>query len=164
MAIVSLLWRGPLGGRAARITTLRSLKRLRGPGRGSLGGPEAKSLWKKCRESLPAPKPQKSKRKSRKRSEKSPRTHFQTFFGLFGPFSRLFGGPETPTRVGAWNRYDLANWRSYSWTERFFEPKMLVFGHSALRFQRETGKLALWPGNHAYFYVFRGIRQIGLSC
>ena len=37
----------------------------------------------------------------------------------------------------------------------FFEPKMLVFGHFALRFQRETGKLALWPGNHAYLCVFR---------
>ena len=41
---------------------------------------------------------------------------------------------------------------------------MLVFGHFALRSQRETGKLALWPGNRAYFCVFRGIRQIGLSC
>ena len=46
----------------------------------------------------------------------------------------------------------------------FFEPRMLVFGHFALRFQRETGKLALWPGNRAYFCAFRGIRQIGLSC
>ena len=48
--------------------------------------------------------------------------------------------------------------------ESFFEPKMLVFGHFALCFQRETGKMALWPGNRAYFCVFRGIRQIGLSC
>ena len=31
---------------------------------------------------------------------------------------------------------------------------MLVFGHFALRFQRETGKLALWPGNRAYSVRF----------
>ena len=52
-------------------------------------GQKPKSLQKVSKKS-PGPGVPKVRKKSRKRSEKSPKTHFQTFWRLFGPFSRLF--------------------------------------------------------------------------
>ena len=40
------------------------------------------------------------------------------------------GGP-----VYAWNRYDLANWRSYSRTEHVLGQSIVILGRFALRFQ-----------------------------
>ena len=68
-----------------------------------------------------------------------------------------FGPPPQPPPVGAWNRYDLANWCSYNWTEGFLPTNVDCWPFHTT-FQQ------LWRGNCAPFRVFRDIWWLGLSC
>ena len=56
---------------------------------------------------------------------------------------------------GAWNRHDLANWRSHSWTERFFNKicRFSVISHYAFK-----EKPANWHSGLETVLIFHGLR------
>ena len=65
--------------------------------------------------------------------------------------------------VGAWNRHDLANWRSYSWKERFLTPKS-QFSAMSHYVSAKSRQMALWPGNRSILAFLAVTWWIALSC